>query len=142
MTWKIDKTIPTHAVPELELALEFYERLGFELSWRWPEESPTHAGLMRGECSVMLAECDPRVFAAVYFVVDDVEACHAAIMKAEPWVLAARAAERPGEDPPVRSRRAPDAPQPRPFGYKDFVIIDPWGHELSFGEVISDEATD
>ncbi len=130
-SWKIDKAIPTMAVPNLEAGIEFYERLGFEVDWRWPAPSPTHSGLMRGSCSIMLALCDPYVCADVYFIVDDVKACHTAIVEAQPWQLAAKA-----DDPPARSLQAPSEPKETAYGLRDFSLIDPWGHSLSFGEVV------
>ena len=126
MKWTIEKAIPTLAVADLEAGIEFYSRLGFVVDWRWPEDSPTHAGLMLGSCSIMLSLCEPSERADVYFIVDDVSACHAAVLAGRPWELAAAA----------RSLERPEAPKPTAYGLKDFSMVDPWGHHLSFGEVL------
>lgn len=141
MSWTIKKPIPTFAVPDLEAGIGFYERIGFTVDWRWPDESPTHAGLMLGSCSIMLSLCDPMERADVYFIVDDVAACHAAIMAARPWELAAAAGAiaKRSDCPPPRSLRPPLEPDAKGYNLRDFSIVDPWGHHLSFGEVLSSE---
>ena len=132
--WNIEKTIPTLAVHDLELGIEYYERLGFTLDWRFPSTNPTHAGLVHGSCSLMLAQSDPWVCGDVYFIVDDVRACYQAIVDAEPWELAEEAgARRPG-GAPKRSLRPPSEPSPTAYGLIDFTMVDPWGHALAFGQ--------
>ena len=49
------------------------------------------------------------------------------------WTIAKRE-----DGPPKRSLQPPDAPKPADYGLRDFSIIDPWGHNLSFGEVVHD----
>ena len=136
MNWKIEATIPSFAVPVLAAGIEYYARLGFELEWQWPEKSATHVGLKRGGCSVMLALCEPAVSADVTFLVDDVDACHAALLEGRAWELAQRAgalAEGRGF-PPARACVPPRAPESRAYGQRVFVVIDPWGNSLCFGQ--------
>jgi catechol 2,3-dioxygenase-like lactoylglutathione lyase family enzyme len=132
MSWTIEKAIPTLPVPDLEVGIEFYSRLGFEVDWRWPEDEPSHAGLLLGSCAIMLSLTDPAERA-------DVSACHAAVMVGRSWELAAAAGsttKRP-DYPPARSQQPPADPGPKGYGLRDFSIIDPWGHHLAFGQVIS-----
>ena len=135
-SWNIETTIPTLAVPELEMGIEYYERLGFSLDWRFPLTNPTHAGLVLGSCSIMLSLCEPKERADLYFIVDDIRACYQAIVDAEPWDLAeeaGRMAQR--EDlPPARARLAPPEPKATAYGLTDFSMVDPWGHHLTFGQ--------
>jgi catechol 2,3-dioxygenase-like lactoylglutathione lyase family enzyme len=136
VAWKIESTIPTLAVPDLEAGISFYERLGCEVDWRWPDENPTHVGLMIGGGSLMLALCDPMVNADVYFIVDDVEACHADVLAGRSWELAhalGALANHPN-GAPKRALQPPPEPEDRPYGLRDFTIVDPWGHQFSFGE--------
>ena len=134
--WNIETTIPTLAVPDLEIGIEYYERLGFSLDWRFPATNPTHAGLVLGSCSIMLSLCEPSERADLYFIVDDIAACHRSIREAEPWELAEEAgalAQR--EDcPPARACQAPPAPKATAYGLIDFSMVDPWGHHLTFGQ--------
>jgi len=74
----------------------------------------------------MLSLGDPVERADVYFIVDDVSACHAAVLAGRPWELAAAAG----------SLEPPEAPKPTEYGLRDFSMVDPWGHHLSFGEVL------
>lgn len=138
MSWTIEKTIPTLAVPELEVGIEFYARLGFEVDWRFPETAPNFAGLKRGGSTIMLAECEPAVLGAIDFVVDDVSACHAELIAGRCWETAATegALAARGDCPPPRALEAPPEPVDTEYGLRNFTLIDPWGHQLSFGEVI------
>lgn len=141
MSWTIEKTIPTLAVPDLEVGIDFYSRLGFEVDWRWPDDAPTHAGLMLGSCSIMLSLGEPAERADVYFIVDDVSACHTAVMAGRPWELAAAAGSIANrlDCPPARSLQQPEVPEPKGYGLRDFSIVDPWGHHLAFGQVERNE---
>jgi catechol 2,3-dioxygenase-like lactoylglutathione lyase family enzyme len=137
MNWTIEKVIPTLAVPDLETGIGFYCRIGFKVDWKWPEKAPTHAGLMLGACSIMLSRGEPAERADVYFIVDDVVACHASVVAGKSWELAsaAGAIAKRADCPPDRSLGPPAAPTARGYGLRDFSIVDPWGHHLAFGEV-------
>lgn len=141
MNWTIEKTIPTFAVPNLETGIDFYSRLGFEVDWKWPENAATHAGLILGACSIMLTQCEPTERADVYFIVDDVSACHATILARKPWELAAEAGAQAKRDdcPSARSLLPPEAPADTAYGLRDFSIVDPWGHHLSFGQPVENK---
>lgn len=141
MTWTITQTIPTFAVPVLEVGIAFYERMGFAVDWRWPEEKPTHSGLVRGDAALMLAECDPAVKGDVYYIVDDVEACHAAVMEGKAWEMAeeAGALAVDADGAPARALEPPASPAPTGYGLRDFTVIDPWGHCLTFGQPLSED---
>lgn len=143
MTWKITSTIPAFAVPDLKVAIDFYSRLGFTVDWQWPDEQPTHAGLRRGECSIMFSRSQPCERADVYFIVDDVDACHAEMMKGKPWELAESAGSlaKRNDCPPEQSLQPPAAPASTDYGLRDFSIVDPWGHHMTFGEVEPGEET-
>jgi catechol 2,3-dioxygenase-like lactoylglutathione lyase family enzyme len=133
--WTVSSVSPTIAVPDLELALEFYESLGFELEWSFPEEEPTHQSVRIGSVTLMMALTEPSERADLYFLVDDVDACFEFIVANKPWVIAERSRDSSERDdcPPDRSLRRPLEPEKRSYGMKDFEIIDPWGHQLTFG---------
>ncbi len=136
MSWSITQTIPTMATPDLPIGIAFYERLGFEVDWTWPEDGPTHAGLRRGDCAIMLCRCAPNERADVYFIVDDVEACHDTVIKGACWELApeAGALANRADCPPKASLEAPRSPEATPYGLRDFSVVDPWGHQITFGQ--------
>ncbi len=144
LSWTIEKPIPNFAVPDLDAGIAFYERLGFFVDWRWPTTDPTHAGLMMGECSIMLAKCDPAVKADVYFIVTDVAACHAHIMSTKPWELSSHAGALANRDdcPSPRSLKPPNAPAETGYGLRDFSLEDPWGNHMSFGEPLPEPTRD
>lgn len=135
-TWTIEKTIPTLTLPDITAAIDFYARLGFALDWRWPEQDPTHAGLILGETSIMLARCQTKELADIYFIVDDIEACYQSISTNQPWCLAKtiQAAEGQPENAPARAVKPPAPPAPTDYGLRDFSVVDPWGHHLTFGQ--------
>ncbi|HSR66942.1 MAG TPA: VOC family protein [Acidobacteriota bacterium] len=136
--WKITTTIPTFAVPELQAGIDFYTRLGFETDWSWPDDNPTHAGLYRGECSIMLCKSEPCERADVYFIVDDVSACHAQVMKGRCWEMVSEAAALANREdcPPKQALHPPAEPGDTDYGLRDFSVVDPWGHHMTFGEVM------
>jgi len=135
-SWTIEKTIPTLAVPDLEMGIEYYERLGFQEDWRFPDGNPTHVGLVLGPCSIMLSRNEPAERADLYFIVDDVQACYATITEGEAWEIAEEAALTTGRagSAPKRSLAAPQPPKPTDYGLIDFSMVDPWGHHLTFGQ--------
>ena len=141
MTWTIEKTIPTLAVPSLVVGIEYYGRLGFAVDWRWPDIGSTHAGLSRGECSIMLSQAEPSERADVYFIVDDVDACYQEIIESGAWELApgAGAAAEREDCPPEDALSPPAPPEVTEYGLRDFSVVDPWGHHIVFGEPIDAE---
>lgn len=132
MSWTIRSATPTLAVPDLELGVEVYRRLGFVERWRFPGQAATHVGLGRGECELILCACEPAERAEVLFRVDDVDACHREVLAGRVWELAAQVA-----GPATAPRRAlapPPVPEAKPWGRREFSVVDPWGHLLSFGQ--------
>lgn len=137
--WSIEAQVTTIATPDLDRAEAFYARLGFVAAWRWPVEAPTHVGVTRGAAgALILCLCDPAVRADVTFYVDDVDACHAAVLAGRVWEHAADSGGDRGdgwsERPPRRALQPPEAPQDQPYGLRDFVVIDPWGNQLTFAQ--------
>lgn len=83
----------------------------------------------------MMARCEPSERADLYFLVDDVEACWEFIVANRPWDIAERSRGSSERDdcPPDRSLQQPIGPQKQSYGMKDFEVIDPWGHQMTFG---------
>ena len=110
--------IPTLGVPDLDEAVRYYRRVGFEERWRYPEGADaTNVGLGCGQVTVMLAlrPDGERVERQNFYVImRDIASFHEAVRK------------ELGDDvsPLV------DAD----YGMRDFSLRDPWGHQLTFGE--------
>lgn len=142
MTWRISQTVPTLAVPDLPSGVAFYDRLGFARQWSFPREVPTHVGVTRDGFELVLCRLDPAVKAELTFVVDDVAAVFAAVEAARPWELAASVGAADLGDgladgkPPASSLRPPEAPVDQPYGYREFTLVDPWGHRLHFAQKV------
>jgi len=138
MAWKVTQTVPTLAVPDLGAGTAYYERLGFTHVWDFPREAPTHRGMERDGFEIMLCHCEPAVTGEMTFVVDDIDACHAQILDGRAWELAAEAgalAER-GDCPPKAALLPPQPPVDQPYGYREFTLVDPWGHMHHFAQAI------
>lgn len=129
MNWNITKALPLLTVPELEAGIDFYQRLGFAVEWRWPEKDPTHAELKHGSCLVMLSCTDSETRARLAFVVDDVDACYEAILTSRAWE------ENPKKysaASPHSALDVPAAPHSTDYGMREFALSDPWGNEMTF----------
>lgn len=112
----LDRATPIFSVQDLSQALEWYQQvLGFEIAWTWGNP-PTRASVCRDEVEVNLAAADNAGKSAAYFEVTGVTAYHDQIVRA-----GARMATSIGD---------------RPYGMRDFSVLDPAGNELSFGEAI------
>jgi catechol 2,3-dioxygenase-like lactoylglutathione lyase family enzyme len=135
VSWSSKEQVPSFAVPNLELAIEFYSRLGFKVEWQWPKSETTHVGLRQGPCALMLTLNEPAERGEIYYVVDDVQGCYTAIIEARPWEVAetSRFSSDREDCPPKRALLPPDAPTVKPHGHEDFNLLDPWGHQLTFG---------
>ena len=120
MSWGIKEQVPAFEVPDFELAIEFYSRLGFRVEWKWPKAVPTHLGMRHGPCALMLTLGEATERGEIYYVVDDVRGCFKSIMDARPWEVAPTC-------------MAPDVPTLKAHGHEDFSLKDPWGHQLTFG---------
>lgn len=140
MSWSIKEQVPSFPVADLELAIEFYARLGFELEWRWPKSESTHVGLRQGPCALMLTLSESIERGEIYYVVDDVNACYTAIIEARPWEVVevcSSSTDREGY-PPADAFLPPEAPTVKSHRHEDFTLLDPWGHQLTFGREETD----
>lgn len=136
MNWNLKEQVPTFHVTRLTVAIDYYGRLGFGVQWRWPREEPSHIGLRCGSCALMLIQgSSSSGHGEVYFVVDDVDACYQAFFESKPWEAAREHAAALESDfqPDPASLECVKAPELRDHGHRDFVIVDPWGHRLTFG---------
>lgn len=117
-TWTTLAVSPVIVVSDLDAGAAFYARLGFELKWKWPEAEPSHAGMKLGGAWLMLArQRDPAQAiqrAELYFFVTDVAACHAHARAALGGIVGDVADTT--------------------YGMRDFSLMDPWGHVLTFGQ--------
>jgi catechol 2,3-dioxygenase-like lactoylglutathione lyase family enzyme len=105
---------PWFPVSDVTAAVAFYrERLGFDLGWIWGDP-PTHANVCRGAIDISLAlESSKARTGEAYVGLRGVDAYYAE--------LRARGVEV-GEL------------ADRPYGMRDFALVDPDGNRLVFGE--------
>ena len=116
MAVKFTGLTPTLQVHDLDQAIAFYAKLGFETGWIWPEGKPTHASLKKDGVSFMIALVDESreiQQGDLYFWVEDIEGY-------------AKKLKDAGID-------IPDLTDTE-YGMRDASIADPWGHHLTFGE--------
>lgn len=113
----LEGVVPILSVRNLQAAIEYYTTvLGFNVAWEWGDP-PYLASVFRDHVELNLSQIDAASAVTpsrVYVQVLDVEAYYS-------QVTAAGAAVDVALDD-------------RPYGMKDFRIIDPSGNELSFGE--------
>ena len=112
---RLDAVTPRLPVQDIEEALSFYrDRLGFELGWKWGNPV-THANICRDSISLDLIAVPngKQGTAMVYIQVKGVDAYYS---------------ELTGRN--VKSSGLDD----RPYGMRDFEVIDPSGNRLAFGE--------
>jgi uncharacterized glyoxalase superfamily protein PhnB len=112
----LETAVPILSVIDLANALDYYERvLGFTVGWKWGE--PPHlASVCRDGVELNLSQSkeSQAAISRVYFQMSGVESYYGELIAAN-----ARIAVPLAE---------------RPYGMKDFRIVDPSGNELSFGE--------
>ncbi len=112
----LETAVPILSVTDLSEALDYYERvLGFQVGWKWGE--PPHlASVCRDRVEVNLSQSSEATagVSKVYFQMAGVDAYYNHV------TMAGAKAAVPLAD--------------RPYGVRDFKIIDPSGNELSFGE--------
>lgn len=112
---KFKAVTPRLPVVDVEKALTFYlNMLGFELGWKWGSP-PTHANVCRDSISLdLIAVPAQRCGTAMAYVqVSEVDAYFAE--------LKSRNVDVSGLGD-------------RPYGMRDFEVIDPNGNRLAFGE--------
>lgn len=114
----ISSIAPILPVRDLSRSLSFYEQLGFTTEFLW-QEPPTYAVLTANEANLHLSLLAPqhrdrKVRSVLYLFVQDVdqmyESCQAAGLAIEVEL---------GD---------------RDYGMRDFELLDPDGHLLTFGE--------
>ncbi len=113
---KITGIISTLQVHDLDLSIAFYQNLGFNIDWKWPEDSPSHASISSSGYSFMLEKIGKESIpekADLYFRTEGVEQLHK--------VFADKNIE-------VGDLQKTD------YGMLDFSIKSPNGHHLVFGE--------
>ncbi len=110
---RITSTLQAH---DLDKTIAFYENLGFNLDWKWPNDSPSHASISSSGLSFMLKKIDidskPNK-ADLYFRVEMVEQLHEKFVNNDVQVSEL---------------------QKTAYGMLDFSMLSPNGHNLVFGE--------
>jgi catechol 2,3-dioxygenase-like lactoylglutathione lyase family enzyme len=109
---------PRLPVPDVEKALTFYvDKLGFALGWKWGNP-PTHANACRDTVAVdLIASPSGRSGTAMaYIQIRGVDAYFAELQ--------------------ARNVACSDLAD-RPYGMRDFEVVDPFGNRLAFGEPIA-----
>jgi uncharacterized glyoxalase superfamily protein PhnB len=121
MTIDLYQVFPIFSVRDLDQAIAWYTgRLGFELAWTWGTP-PIRAGVRLGAVEFQLV-CDPTSAASgpsvVYCHMHGVDAYHDA----------------------CRERGAEIAVElgDRPWGARDFRVVDSSGNRIGFAEVLTD----
>jgi len=113
---KLEAAVPILSVGNLAEALDYYQRvLGFNVGWKWGEP-PYLASVCRERVEVNLSlssEATPAV-SKVYFQMAGIDTYYGELTRAGAQVTV-----------PLGDR---------PYGMRDFRIVDPSGNELSFGE--------
>ena len=120
-----DRAIPILPSRSIEATVEFYRRLGFEGG---PHEfNASYAILRRGQIELHFFEHEALVpaesFAGCYLRVGDVEALYRAFAAASL---------------PARGIPRMDALEDKPWGLREFAIVDPDGSLLRIGQVIGE----
>jgi len=114
---------PILAVRDLEEGVDYFaDALGFERAWTWGNP-PERAGVTRGAASLQLvhdAPFAPDGPSALYLHVRGIDDFYAACVE--------RGAE-------IVSELAD-----RPFGMRDFRVMDPSGNRIAFGEAVRGES--
>lgn len=107
---------PIFHVASLSEALDWYRRvLGFEVAWTWGDPAD-RASICRDSAEINLEVPPPGQFTAsrAYIETKGVDAIHSRVVSAGGHVAV-----------PIGNR---------PYGMRDFRVVDPSGNELSFGE--------
>ena len=117
--FELHAVFPIFTVRDLDEALAYYrDRLGWEIAWVWGEP-PVRAGVRLYAVEIQVV-CDPTIAPAaastVYCHMSGVDAYHAACRE-----RGARIFMELGD---------------RPWGARDFRVVDPSGNRIGFAEVI------
>lgn len=112
---RFESVTPRFPVADVGRSFAFYVgQLGFELGWKWGDPV-THGNVCRGEVGLdLIAVPEGRRGAAMAYVqIRGVDA-YFSELKARNVALS--------------------EPQDRPYGMRDFEVVDPDGNRLAFGE--------
>jgi len=113
----LEAAVPILSVTNLSESLDYYGRvLGFQVGWR-SGDPPHLASVCRNRVELNLSKSSSEVkwhVSTVYFQVSGVDAYYNRVTTAGAKVAVPLA--------------------DRPYGMRDFRIVDPSGNELSFGE--------
>jgi catechol 2,3-dioxygenase-like lactoylglutathione lyase family enzyme len=112
---QFEAVTPRLPVTDVDKALAFYtDQLGFQLGWKWGDPI-THGNVCRDSISLDLISMpeQQRGPAMAYIQLSGVDAYFS---------------ELKGRNLTVSE------PQDRPYGMRDFEVVDPDGNRLSFGE--------
>jgi catechol 2,3-dioxygenase-like lactoylglutathione lyase family enzyme len=112
---RFDAVSPRLPVENVEELLAFYiGGLGFELGWKWGNP-PTHANVCRNAVSFDLISVPKgrQGTAMAYVQMSGVDAYHAALKAKNVEVSAL---------------------DNRPYGMRDFEVVDPCGNRIAFGQ--------
>lgn len=112
---------PRLPVADVEKALAFYvDQLGFKLGWKWGDPA-THGNVCRDHISLDLISLpEGRRGTAMTYI--------------QPSGVDTYFSELKGRNV------ASSEPGDRPYGMRDFEVIDPDGNRLAFGEPIASKA--
>ena len=118
VTPKFEAITPRLPVSDVEKALAFYvDQLGFTLGWKWGAPL-THANACRDSVAVdLISSPAGRIGTAMAYI----QICG----------IDAYFAELKGRN--VGSSEIGD----RPYGMRDFEVVDPFGNRIAFGEPIA-----
>jgi catechol 2,3-dioxygenase-like lactoylglutathione lyase family enzyme len=112
---RLEAVTPRLPVQDVDELLTFYvEGLGFKLGWKWGEPT-THASVCRNEVSFDLISvpAERQGTAMAYVQVKGIDAYHAELTKRNVKV---------------------GAVDNRPYGMRDFEVVDPCGNRIAFGQ--------
>ncbi len=116
-------SIPILPARDLGETRAFYERLGFRVAGWWPDEFGGYAILVKGDLSMhffLYEDVSPSENCAqCYWRVTDVDALHAEC----------QAADLPSSGAPRL-----DAVEDKPWGMREFAIVDPSGNLVRVGQ--------
>jgi catechol 2,3-dioxygenase-like lactoylglutathione lyase family enzyme len=112
---RFEAITPRLPVSDVEKALAFYvDQLGFSLGWKWGNP-PTHANACRDSIAIdLIASPAAQTGTAMAYI-------HILGIDAYFAELKGRGVESSNLDS-------------RPYGMRDFEVVDPFGNRLAFGE--------
>lgn len=106
-------------VKDMPASLAYYrDKLGFAVTFTW-EDEPRYVCLCLGDCAIHLNSYKPPAATSIVCIFcKGVDALH--------------------DDLAVRGANITRAMMTHPYGMRDFVVTDPDGHELVFGQGTSE----